>query len=332
LSSRPSRRSYEDEDVPFSAKLIAVAVLAVIFVIFSMIIFALTTTRVSAGEVCVQTRFGKVQEVLTPGLHYSNTFTMNETCYSKRIKIYEVSLSEDAPTTSKADYSDFPIGARSNDAVDMSVALSVQYHVDTGAIVNSYEQGFRSMNELNEKIVKYHVRTIVPQVLSKYTAEQLYVGDLVTASNEIRTLLAEKTQAQGVYIDAFELKRPLFTPEFTDKMKQRAVNAEITKAKAAEQEIAKAEATRLKIEAEGQAKAKEAEAQGDANSTLIRANAQAEAEAIVLEKRAEQLALHPELITWHQIDTIESANVIYLPSDVLPILPMTPNATPTPTP
>jgi regulator of protease activity HflC (stomatin/prohibitin superfamily) len=292
----------------------------VVILIIAGIMWSLTTTRVSAGEVCVQTRFGKIQGTLDPGLHYHNSITMNTTCYSKRIKIYEVSLSEDAPTTSKADYKDFPIGARSIDAVDMNVALSVQYHVDTEKIVNSYEQGFRSMDELNEKIVKYHVRTIVPQVLAKYTAEQLYVGDLVTASVEIKTLLQERTIGQGVYVDNFELKRPAFNEQFTEQMKQRAINAETAKAKKAEQEIAKQEAERLRIEAEGQANQSRILAQGEADAAVTRAEAQALSETAVLKARAELIEQYPSLITWEHIATIKTANVVYLPNEVLPLL------------
>ena len=319
MSSRYSRESVQEE-VGMGAKAIAAGVILVVVLLLAGILWAMTTTRVAAGEVCVQTRFGKIEGVLNPGLHYSNAITMNTTCYSKRLKIYEVSLSEDAPTTSKADYKDFPIGARSIDAVDMSVALSVQYHVDTEKIVNSYEQGFRSMDELNEKIVKYHVRTIVPQVLAKYTAEQLYVGDLVTASTEIKTMLQERTIGQGVYVDNFELKRPSFNQEFTDQMKQRAINAERAKAKQAEQQIATQEAERIRIEAEGQAEQARIQAQGRADAVVTEAKAQAMAETAVLEARAQLIAQYPELITWEHVRTIQTANVVYLPSDVLPLL------------
>ena len=328
MSSRYRESPESVSEISTSTKLIAGGILGVFLLIVGLIVFAATTTRVSAGEVCVQTRFGKIQNTLEPGLHYNNSITMKTTCYSKRIKIYEVSLSEDAPTTSKADYKDFPIGARSIDAVDMDVALSVQYHVDTKTIVNSYEQGFRSMDELNEKIVKYHVRTIVPQVLAKYTAEQLYVGDLVTASTEIKLMLQERTISQGVYIDNFELKRPLFNADFTNQMKNRAINAEVAKAKKAEQEIAKQEAERIRIEAEGQAAQARIQAQGRADAVVTEAEAQAKAESAVLAARAEQIAEHPELLEWEQIQTIETANVVYLPSDVLPILDIGPDPAP----
>lgn len=315
---------YNDEtEVTTGMKLAAVAVGAVLLLIIGLIGFSLLSTRVSASEVCVQTRFGKVHKVLTPGLHYSNAITMDTTCYTKRLRTYEVSLVSPSESNSKADYIDWTIGARTKDGIDFNSALSVQYRVGTDDIINSYTNGFRSMDDLNEKVIKYHVRNLVPQVLSKYTAEQLYLGDLNVASDELKELIAAEALKQGVTIENFELKRGDFDDSYEQAIRDKALKREEAKKKELEQEVATAEAERLRIEAEGQAAAARIQAQGEADATVTRANAQADAEAIVLQKRAEQIAAHPELITWQQIETIKSANIVYLPNEVLPIVDIT---------
>lgn len=303
----------------------------VLALIVSIIGFFVLTTRVDAGYICVQTHYGKVTQVLHPGLHYQNPFTSKSTCYSTRLTIYEVSLTSPKDTESKADYPDYPIKSRTSDGIDFDAALSVQYRIDPDTIVNSYQTGFKDMDAVNEKIIKYYTRTIVPQALSNYSADTLYLQDLTTISDAVEAKVDEAVKGKGVIITSFELKRGNFADSYEKAIQSKAVVVEQTKQKILEQDLAKQEAERKRVEAEGSAAAVRITAQGnadatytqaqaDANSSLVKAQAQADGEKAILANRAQVINENPSLITWHQIDLLQSANAIYLPDNVLPLL------------
>lgn len=328
-----SSRSY------FWAKL--AAVLAVAILIFGIIGYFAFSTKVSANEACIKTKNGAIQGVLDSGRHFINPITTKTVCYTSLRQTYEVSLVDPKDSDSQADYIDYSVKSRSKEGVNFDTAYVIQYHIDRESVLNLYQNGAKSQERVNENIVKFHSRAIVPQTLSNYSAEQLYTGSLLEISAEIFPILQERFSQQGVVLDYFELKRGDFDDTYEQAISDKAIKVEQTAQKKLEQQYASAEAERVRIEAEGQAAQKRIQAQADADAAKIaadaeayaittRAQAQADAETVVLEQRAAVVNANPVLVEWHRIDTIMSANVIYLPDDILPILPMSPNTGPTP--
>lgn len=303
-----------------------VAIGAVVGLVFLGIFMAMFHVSVASNEVCVHTRFKKVIGTYGQGWNWTDPFS-DAHCYSRLKVTYEASMVDPNESDSKADYVDYAILARTKEGIDVRQPFVVQYHIDPTYVETFYRTQYRSMERIQQQVVNTHVRAVVPQIMSQYDADFLYSGNLKVVSDAMLTELKARTDHQGVIIDYFELKRGRFDEKYEAAIQSKNQVKEDTKKTELQQQQAAAEAERQRIEAEGNAQAARIAAQGDADAAVTRAEGQAQAEKVVLETRAEQISAHPELITWHQIDTIETANVIYLPSDVLPIMPLTdPNA------
>lgn len=297
------------------AKIFGIALVALL--LFGIIGFFTFTTRISTGEACVQKRFGKLiggqsAKPVEAGLHYRNPATTTYTCYSLRKRIYEVGLVAPKDRTgSNADYKDFVQDARTKEGLDIQVAYVAQYHTDANQVGKLYRVGYRDQAAIDEKAMKYYVRLIVPQVLSRYTNQDIYQGDLNYISQNIYNELYPILLNQGVILDSFGLKDRNFPDSYEEAIQNKSIKNEQIEAKKLEQQYADAEAERQRKEAQGQADAQ-----------VINAKGQAESERVVLETRAKVLEQYPVLVTWHNIDAYYNQSKVYLPSNALPLVPI----------
>jgi regulator of protease activity HflC (stomatin/prohibitin superfamily) len=324
---------YRDDEVggfPLIGKIISGAV--VVAILFSILGFFIFTTRVEAGEACVKLNFGKVDGYTGPGLHLRNPIGTKYRCLTTRKQTYETVAGDPKKSDSKADYTDWAVNGKTNEGIDFEIYFTVQYHMPVDQVGNVY-LNYKTDERVVERVVKFHTRTIVPQTLNTYSAEQLYLGDLGTISNLIEGQLQPLFEANGIVLDYFELKRGDFDDSYEQAIRDKALKVEEAKRKALDQEVASETAKAQKITAEGDATALKIKAQGEADAAVIKAQGDATAEKTVLDARAAAISAHPELITWESIGAIQSANVIYLPSDsgILPILSLNPSADGTPT-
>lgn len=287
---------------------------------------ALFIQTVSSNEACVHTRFKKVVGTFDSGFNLKDPFS-DAHCYTRLKITYEASLVDPSESDSNADYVDYAILARTKEGIDVRQPFVVQYHIDPAFVETFYKTQYRSMERIQQQVVNTHVRAVVPQIMSTYDAQFLYSGNLKTVSDSMLAELQNRANPQGVIIDYFELKRGRFDEKYEEAIRGANQVIEETRRTNLLQNQATEEAERLRIEAEGKKNATIIAAEADAEAVLIRAQADADAEQLRLEQRASVISQHPELITWQQIETIKSANVIYLPSDVLPIITL-PNGDP----
>lgn len=307
---------YEDEPMPLWAKR---AIMGAVALVALIILFFTFFTRVEAGVACTVTSFGKPVDEAGPGLHFRIPIKDRYNCLTARKQVYEIVAGDPKQSDSKANFVDWAIQGKTNEGIDFHIMATTQYHIPVENVRSVWEQNARTDERVNEQIIKFHVRAVLPQVLNTYSAEQLYLGDLRGISDLIGAELRTRFQAQGVVLDYFELKRGDFDDSYEQAIRDKALKVEEAKRKALEQQVATAEAERLRIDAEGRKAAAIIDAEAQSEQQRIRA----EGDARATELRGAALTANPSVLEWERIQALRDANVVYLPSDlVLPLLPL----------
>ena len=322
-NTRPTNFDFSPDNMP-RGQIIRIVLIAIL-VIFVLLIALGAFTRVEAGEACVVRRFGDVQRTLSPGLHTKLPLAEDTACFSTRSLVYEV---VDEGGDSNADYVDFLVDGVTIDGQPLSVTYTVRFHIDAGDIENVYSNIAQSMNQVTERVVKFHSRAEVRQVVNTKTAEELYLGGLDTISVEIEEILRPLFAESGVTLDFFEIKRPNFSDEYEQAIEDKQIAIEQADRRENEIQVAVQEAERLRTEAQGEADAQVIRSQGDADSLKIRAEAYNENPVLVTIEYYEAL----QNVSWAIFGAEGGANPI------IPIPPLeqdedgaiVPSPTPTP--
>ena len=307
------------EDIPPSRAirfgLIAVAV------VIALVLLGSTVVQVDATEACAVTRFGKVTGTAGPGLHLRIPGVTQYRCFRTATTYYEV-LEADAEQTD-ADYTSGPIDGVTIDGQQLVLTFNVRYRVDATRDGDIYENIGKTPGEINERVVKFHTRSISRQIANTKRADELYLGNLATISAEMRDAIAPRFTEAGLILEFFELKRPNFSDAYELAIESRQIAEVQIEQRRQEALVAEQEAERVRNEAQGQA-----------DATFIRA--QGEAQALAETGRA--VRENPEILELERIRALTSANVVYVPSSgILPVLDLgaaaaqTPSAEPAPT-
>ncbi len=295
--------------------------------ILVLIVLSGLTAQVDASEACAVTRFGKVVGEAGPGLHLKVPFADKYHCFRTATTFYEVL--EDEFGGSEADYTDGVLDGVTRDGQPLTLTVSVRYRLSRENVGEIYENVGRTMDQVNEKVVKFHTRTITRQLIQRYSAAEIYSGDLATVSQAISAALAPRFQESNVTLEYFEIKRPSFQPTYEEAIEAKQIAKEEIETKANQAKAAEQDALRAANLA-----------QGDANAERIRA--QGEADAIAL--RGQAVRDNPEVISLNYLETLKTINwAIFDSADFTPFLTIptptggggtaaTPTPTPTPTP
>jgi len=215
---------------------IAGAVLGFVIFISSLIVV------IDGGEVGVKVVFGKVQtEVLESGI---NLVAPYADIYKYPTRIMEFTQAENNI-----------IDARVNNGLTIKLDCTAWYNIDKNKVVEIYRQYARTLGELESKILLSSLRTVIRNVISKYSSEEVYSTKREQVSNEIEKSLVESVLATGLLINKF-LIRSIRLPEEIDKAIQLKISAQ-QEAEAMQYKKQKAmqEADIKIIEAQGLAKA-----------------------------------------------------------------------------
>lgn len=311
--------NYGDKSsIGMSMKTKAIAAgLAVLLVVAIIGTFSSMLT-VDAGEACVVREFGDPQGVMTPGVSWEDPWGRSTACYTTRSLVYETVDEDPAESGSKADYVDWAVDGVTTDGQNVRMTFTVRYRIDSENLLQVHRDIGPDTNSVNEKVVKFHSRTIVPHIINQHTANELYLGGLNPVSEEIYKELQPRFAESGVVLEYFELKRPMFSEEYTNAVEQKQLRTEEAAAARNEQEVVKAEAESKRIAA-----------QGDADVQVIRA--EGNAEALRIEGKAYEE--YPQLLQVRGIEALSTANLVVVPSDSMPIVDLSnsePVATPEP--
>jgi len=211
---------------------------------------------VGPGTVGVVVRLGKpTGRILSPGAHLVFPLVDRVVRFSTKKLIYETT-SEEKQKGSRADYKDYPVDTNTKDGQQVDIFYTVRFSIDptrAGWIVNN----IGDENAIVEKIVKTESRVWARNIPRKYTAEELYTGNVQGIATEIEDKLRAKFEENGVVLDAVGIREIKFTDQYLNAIEQKqieAVRVETAKNKA---EQAKYEKEAKITMAEAQAKEQE---------------------------------------------------------------------------
>lgn len=215
------------------------------FVLGFIILMASMIVIIDAGETGVVVIFGQAQKnALSSGINlvppYANV-------YKYSIRIHE-------NTQAEANM----IEARVNNGLIVLVDCTTFYLVNKAKAVEIYQNYATTTDELVDKFLKPTLRTVIRNVISKYSSEEAYSSKREQVGLEVETNLRDSIASKGIIIDKF-LIRGIKLPEEVDKSIQLKISAQ-----------QEAEAMQYKKQkAQQEAEIKVIEAQGLANAQRI---------------------------------------------------------------
>jgi len=245
-----------------------------------------------------------------PGLHLKLPGVQRYHCFSTRSVVYETL---DDPRSSEADFRDIAVNAQTSDGQQIVVKFSVRFHVTRESVRRMYREVARDMEDVNERVVRFHSRSVVRLSMQEYSAQKIYSQSIFdveeTIDSRLRPLFAEK----GVELESFALRKIDFDKDYVDAVEKKQIAQERIKTAEYEAESAVNEAKRQAELAKGEAQAQVERARG-------------EAQAIGL--RGEALRGNPDVLRLNFVERLSNVQWGILPAEaVTPFLPL-----PAPTP
>lgn len=290
----------------------AFAILGVIVLIIAAVAGLASFKSVGAGEACVQKQFGEVNGTMGSGAHMVNPIGRGITCYTIRTLVYET---VDEEGDSKADYVDYAVDGVTRDGQQLTVTYTLRYRLPEENLQFIHTTIGPDVDAVNERVVKYHSRTVVRQVINNHTASELYLGGLDTISVEVFEILEPRFVESGVFLESFEIKRPNFSAEYTNAIENKQLKKEEAEAATNEQEVARQQAETKKINAQANADVELIEAEGRANAVREEGAAYQE---------------FPEILQLRMIEMLGSSELIVLPAESTPLIDLRGEPTPVP--
>ena len=284
-------------------------------VVVALFLLASAAVQVDATEACAVTRFGKVTGTAGPGLHLRLPGVTQYRCFRTATTYYEVL--EDGASATNADYTSGPVDGVTVDGQQLVLTFNVRYRVDAAQVGHIYADIAKTPGEINERVVKFHARSLSRQIANTKRADELYLGNLAPISAEMREAIAPRFTEAGLIMEFFELKRPNFSEAYEQAIEARQIATVQIEQRRQEALVAEQEAVRLRNQA-----------QGEADATFIRAQGEAKS----LATTGQAVRENPEILDLERIRALTSANVVYVPSGgILPILDLGASAGSTPT-
>jgi regulator of protease activity HflC (stomatin/prohibitin superfamily) len=269
---------------------------------------------VDAGQACAVTKWGEQTGEAGPGFHFRG---LGESfhCFNVRLTTYE------AGNNVRADYTDGVVKGPTADGQEVQIAYRISYFIPQENVSMVYRDVAQNMDELNVRVVEFYSRPKVRQIAQEYTAAQLYGGAIAQAGQaeptQVKLVQVEETmlaalkplfQSKGVTLVDLELGKPEFSPEYVaavqaKQLAEENIQTERNNALAAEEQ------------AKGQARVMVENANAEATVTTVKEAAAANAEATAIALKGEAIRENPEVLQLELIQSLDQANVIYLPND-----------------
>ena len=193
------------------------------FVVF--VLFLLSFRIISAGEVSVVARFGKVTgRILDPGAHLIIPLIESTKSYNTKKIIYETSTA-DKQKSSEADYKDYPVDTNTEDGQQVNIFYTVRFNVDSTKAA-WIAQNIGSEIALVEKVVKTESRIWARNVPRRFSANMLYTGDgSIQVQNEIFDALKTTFEENGLVLDSVGIREIQFTDQYIGAIETKQIEA-----------------------------------------------------------------------------------------------------------
>jgi regulator of protease activity HflC (stomatin/prohibitin superfamily) len=312
-----------------------------LFLLILVFVLIAHVETVDAGEACVVTKWGKQSGEAGPGFHIQG-FGESFHCFNSRLTTYE------AGNNVHADYTDDVVKGPTADGQEVQISYRISFLVPHENVGTVYTDVAGDMDEVNERVVEFYSRPKVRQIAQGYTAAQLYGGTVAAEGDgqgqaqpaQVKLIEVEKQMfaaleplfaSKGIKLVDLELGKPEFSPEYVAAVQEKQLAEENIQTEHNKALAAKEEANRTAILAEGDARAKVADANAEATAIAVKTVSEANAEATAIAVKGAAIQANPEVLQLELIQSLDEANVIYLPNDgITQIIGVDPQPTATP--
>lgn len=227
-----------------------------ILVFFFLLIFLSQLSfiyTVKYGQAAIINRFGKIERIAEPGLHFKIPIAEGVETYSTQKIIYETSESSEV---SQADYKDSPVDTSTEDGQQISIRYTIRFQLNPKDL-KKIAENLGTEDQIIERIVKAESRSVVRNIARKYRAQDLYTGNIFDFQKEVYTLLNSSFTANGLLLDEFLVRQTKFSPEYVEAVEQKQIENERVKTEEYRAEQEKFKKAQAITRAEGEAKAQE---------------------------------------------------------------------------
>lgn len=294
------------------------SILVIVGIVAALVVTTLLTctVRVRHGTVRPVAKWGRLTgEVMEPGLHWRWPIMESTINMPTVVQSYETS---DHPDESKADHTDYPVGAQTIDGQQVTVKYTVLFRVPVESAIGAVQNVGR-MDEIVENVIKAHSRNLTRLLAQGYTAETLYSGDGIFDYQEtVREQLAEDISQYGIALDDFLVRKVEFDADYIAAIEQQQIAQEAIKTAQYQAEAAEHERDRQITLAEAEKQRNILLAEAGAEQTRL----QADAEAYSITARGKALRANPELVQWEFVKNLDVTWGILPDSSVTPLLPV----------
>jgi len=288
---------------------VKIAALGIIILLFVSIL-PMAYFTVDQNEMTVVTRFGQLQYVAGPGLHFKVPFVDS-------IEAYRTDIQAESPSKGVNTYT--------VDNQEVDVVFTVFYRIPVAQIEYIFTNNRDYKTRLYSMTID-RLKAAMGQVNVQSVAEKR--GELRDA---IKATLVHDVQTLGLEITDFQLTDMQYTESFRKAVNEAAVQkATIESVEYQRQQAMKAAET-AKIKADGEANATRAHAAGAADARLLAATAEAkaiqlqgEAQAAAIRAQADALKANSELVSLRKAERWDgklpvaiyaNAPIPFLPAD-----------------
>jgi regulator of protease activity HflC (stomatin/prohibitin superfamily) len=267
-----------------------------LFTIIGQGIVVVEPTQVA---VTINTLSGVVEEPRGGGTHIIAPVIQRVVVY---YPITQQEYTMAAAETEGAQRGNDSVEARTSDGQTVQMDVTVFFRVipeEAGELYTTWNENYLA------NFVRPTTRSIVREVVSQYTAEEIYSTARVQLADDMQQVLTERFGREHLEMTDLQLRTINFSEEFTAAIEAKVV---------AEQQVEQAarEAQRRRTEAQGLADAEITRAEGDRQAAILRAQAQAEALRLV----SEQIAANPALVQYLYVQNLsDNVNLALVPSN-----------------
>lgn len=229
--------------------------------------------------------------------------------FTDRVTQYTLAQ-QDVTLAGAADGGEDRIVAISNDGQQIFIDVTVIYSIRPDKVLDLHLQW---QDRYAAGYIVPNARSVVRDIVSNYSAQQIYEGGRDELEADAQTLLITKIEESGLFIVSDVLFRDItFSPEYMAAVEQKQIAEQEAQQQENKVRQSQAEAEQARVSAQGKADAAVIAAKGEAEATILAAQAKAEALKLV----AELLAENPDLLEYEYIQKLaDDVTIIVLPSD-----------------
>jgi regulator of protease activity HflC (stomatin/prohibitin superfamily) len=229
--------------------------------------------------------------------------------FTDRVTQYTLAQ-QDVTLAGAADGGEDRIVAISNDGQQIFIDVTVIYSIRPDKVLDLHLQW---QDRYAVGYIVPNARSVVRDIVSNYSAQQIYEGGRDELEADAQSLLITKIEETGLFIVSDVLFRDItFSPEYMAAVEQKQIAEQEAQQQENKVRQSQAEAEQARVNAQGKADAAVIAAKGEAEATILQAQAKAEALRLV----AELLAENPDLLEYEYIQKLaDDVTIIVLPSD-----------------